>query len=186
VTAADQSETFEIMAEDVTELGGMERQLRQAQKFGAIGQLAGGVAHDFNNVMGAILGWAEIGFEQSREDPKVAERFRHTRGQAERAATLTRELLTFARHQVLEPRAVDLHSVVGGLSSLLNKIIGKHIEVKYLNAPEDSIKGDPTQIERVLMNLCINARDAMPEGGRLVIETEMVELDEPIAASIPM
>ena len=124
-----------------------------------------------NNVMGAILG--------------LAERFRHIREQAERAATLTRELLTFARHQVLEPRAVNLNSVVGGLSSLLNKIIGKHIEVKYLNAPVDSIKGDPTQIEQVLMNLCINARDAMPEGGRLVIETEMVELDEPYCRFYP-
>jgi two-component system cell cycle sensor histidine kinase/response regulator CckA len=185
VVAAGQPEMLEIIAEDVTELRGMELQLRQAQKFEAIGQLAGGVAHDFNNVMGAILGWAELGFEQSRGDLKMADRFRHIREQAERAATLTRELLTFARHQVLEPRAIDLNSVAGGLSSLLDKVIGKHIEVKYLNVPLDPVRGDPTQIEQVLMNLCINARDAMTEGGRLVIETEMVELDEPYCRCYP-
>jgi len=185
VTAPYESETFEIFAEDVTELRGMERQLRQAQKFEAIGLLAGGVAHDFNNVVSAILGWAEIGFEQSSDNPKAAEGFRHIREQAERAAALTRELLTFARHQVLQPRAVDLNSVVGVLSSLLDKVIGKHIEVKCLTSPLDSVKADPTQLEQVLLNLCINARDAMPEGGRLVMETEMVELDEPYCRFYP-
>jgi PAS domain S-box-containing protein len=94
VTTWHESETFEIIVEDVTELRGMERQLRQAQKFEAIGQLAGGVAHDFNNVLGAILGWAEMGFENCRDLPKVAEQFRHIQEQAERAAALTRELLT--------------------------------------------------------------------------------------------
>jgi two-component system cell cycle sensor histidine kinase/response regulator CckA len=88
-------------------------------------------------------------------------------------------LLTFARHQVLEPRAVDLNTVASGLFSLLDKVIGKHIEVKCLTSPLDPVKANPTQIEQVLMNLCINARDAMAEGGRLVIETEMVEVDEP-------
>src|SRR5271154_4769514 len=102
VTTWHESETFEIIVEDVTEIRGMERQLRQAQKFEAIGQLAGGVAHDFNNVLAAILGWAEIGSEQSRELPKVAEYFHHIKEQSERAAALTRELLTFARHQVLQ------------------------------------------------------------------------------------
>jgi two-component system, cell cycle sensor histidine kinase and response regulator CckA len=185
VTTSHESETFEIIVEDVTELRGMERQLRQAQKFEAIGQLAGGVAHDFNNVLGAILGWAEIGFEHCRDLPKVAEQFRHIQEQAERAAALTRELLTFARHQVLQPRAVDLNTVASGLFSLLDKVIGKHIEVKYLTSPLDPVKADPTQIEQVLMNLCINARDAMAEGGRLVIETEMVELDEPYCRFYP-
>jgi len=185
VTTSHESETFEIIVEDVTELRGMERQLRQAQKFEAIGQLAGVVAHDFNNVLGAILGWAEIGFEHCRDLPKVAEQFRHIQEQAERAAALTRELLTFARHQVLQPRAVDLNTVASGLFSLLDKVIGKHIEVKYLTSPLDPVKADPTQIEQVLMNLCINARDAMAEGGRLVIETEMVELDEPYCRFYP-
>jgi two-component system, cell cycle sensor histidine kinase and response regulator CckA len=89
--------------------------LRQAQKFEAIGQLAGGIAHDLNNVLGAILGWAELGFEQNRNNPQVAERFDRIRAQAERAAALTRELLAFARRQVLQPRAVDLNTVAGGL-----------------------------------------------------------------------
>jgi two-component system, cell cycle sensor histidine kinase and response regulator CckA len=185
VTTSHESETFEIIVEDVTELRGMERQLRQAQKFEAIGQLAGGVAHDFNNVLGAILGWAEMGFEHCRDLPKVAEYFHHIKEQAERAAALTRELLTFARHQVLQPRAVDLNTVASGLFSLLDKVIGKHIEVKYLTSSLDPVRADPTQIEQVLMNLIINARDAMAEGGRLVIETEMVELDEPYCRFYP-
>ena len=167
-----------IVAEDVTELRAMERQLRQAQKFEAVGQLAGGIAHDFNNVIGAILGWAELGLEQTRDMPLVAGRFTRIREQAERAATLTRELLAFARRQVLQPRAVDLNTVAGGLVSFLDKVIGKDIEFKFLSVALDAVKADPTQIEQVLMNLCLNARDAMPQGGRLVMETEMVELDE--------
>ena len=169
---------LEVTSEDVTELRAMERQLRQAQKFEAIGQLAGGIAHDFNNVVGAILGWAELGLEQSRDNPQTAERFARIREQAERAAALTRELLTFARRQVLQPRAVDLNTVTAGLITFLDKIIGKDIEFKFFNAKLDLVKADPNQIEQVLMNLCLNARDAMPQGGRLVIETEMVELDD--------
>jgi signal transduction histidine kinase/ActR/RegA family two-component response regulator len=170
--------SIEVIAEDVTDLRAMERQLRQAQKFEAIGQLAGGVAHDFNNVVGAILGWAELGFEQSSASPQIADRFARIREQAERAAALTKELLAFARRQVLQPRAVDLNAVAGGLITFLDKVIGKNIEIKVLNAPLDAVKADPTQIEQVIMNLCINARDAMPDGGRLLLETEMVELDE--------
>ena len=169
---------LEVIAEDVTEFRALERQLQQAQKFEAIGQLAGGIAHDFNNVVGAILGWAELGFDQNRTQPQVADRFRRIREQAERAAALTRELLAFARRQVLQPRAVNLNEVTSGLVSFLDKVIGKHIEFKFLNAPLDLVKADPTQLEQVLMNLCLNARDAMPDGGKMLIETEMVELDE--------
>jgi two-component system cell cycle sensor histidine kinase/response regulator CckA len=156
----------------------MERQLRQSQKFEAIGQLAGGIAHDFNNVVGAILGWAELGYEENRASPQTAERFARIREQAERAAALTRELLAFARRQILQPQAVDLNAVASGLASFLDKVIGKDIELKVITAPVDAIKADPTQVEQVLMNLCLNARDAMPQGGRLLIETEMVELDD--------
>ncbi len=169
---------FEIIAEDVTELRAMERQLRQSQKFEAIGQLAGGIAHDFNNVVGAILGWAELGLEQNRENHQVSERFSRIREQGERAAALTRELLAFARRQVLQPQAVDINSIANGLVSFLDKVIGKDIELKVIPGPIDAVKADPTQLEQVLMNLCLNARDAMPEGGRLLIETEMVELDD--------
>jgi PAS domain S-box-containing protein len=174
----EHADALEIIAEDVTELRAMEGQLRQAQKFEAIGQLAGGIAHDFNNVVGAILGWAELGFDQNRDNAQVAERFSRIREQAERAAALTRELLTFARRQVLQPQMVDLNSVANGLVNFLDKVIGKDIEFKLLGAPLDAVKADPTQLEQVLMNLCLNARDAMPDGGRLVVETEMVELDE--------
>jgi signal transduction histidine kinase/CheY-like chemotaxis protein len=172
-------DVLEVIAEDVTELRAMEKQLRQVQKFEAIGQLAGGVAHDFNNVVGAILGWAEIGFEQARKEPKLAEHFSKIREQADRAAALTRQLLAFARQQVLQPRAIDLNSVVSNLLSFLEKVIGRDVELKVIRAPVlDLVRADPTQIEQVLMNLCLNARDAMPDGGRLLIETEVVEVDE--------
>jgi two-component system cell cycle sensor histidine kinase/response regulator CckA len=178
ISIAGHPDSLEVMAEDVTEFRAMEKQLRQAQKFEAIGQLAGGVAHDFNNVVGAILGWAELGYEQNKSSPQLAERFTRIREQAERAAALTRELLAFARRQVLQPRAVELNEVTSGLLSFLEKVIPKDIEIKVTTAKLDTIKADPTQIEQVLMNLCLNARDAMPSGGRLHIETEMVELDD--------
>jgi PAS domain S-box-containing protein len=178
ISIPDHAESLEVIAEEVTELRAMERQLRQAQKFEAIGQLAGGIAHDFNNVVGAILGWAELGYEQNKSNPQVAERFARIREQGERAAALTRELLAFARRQVLQPRAVDLNDVTSGLISFLEKVISKDINIKVTTAALDTVKADPTQIEQVLMNLCLNARDAMPSGGRLHIETEMVELDD--------
>jgi PAS domain S-box-containing protein len=174
----DHAGAIEIIAEDVTELRAMERQLRQAQKFEAIGQLAGGIAHDFNNVVGAILGWAELGFEQNRATPQIADRFARIREQAERAAALTRQLLAFARRQVLQPKAVDINAVASSLVSFLEKVIARDIELKVITAAVDAVKADPTQLEQVLMNLCLNARDAMPNGGRLLIETEMVELDD--------
>jgi two-component system cell cycle sensor histidine kinase/response regulator CckA len=134
----------EIIAEDVTELRGLERQLQQAQKFEAIGQLTGGIAHDFNNVIGAILGWAEFGFEQNRGNQLTADRFVRIREQAERAAALTRELLAFARRQVLQPRAVDLNAVVSGLVTFLDRVIGKDItlEVHPITVGRDQSRPD--------------------------------------------
>jgi PAS domain S-box-containing protein len=178
LSIVDLTAAVEVTAEDVTEVRAMERQLHESQKFEAIGQLAGGIAHDFNNVVGAILGWAELGFEQARSYPQIAERFARIREQAERAAALTRELLAFARRQILQPRSVDLNAVTSDLASFLDKVVRKDIELKVINAPIDLLKADPAQIEQVLMNLCLNARDAMPQGGRLLIETEMVDIDE--------
>ena len=169
---------FELIVEDITELRAMERQLLQAQKFEAIGQLAGGIAHDFNNVVGAILGWAEIGLDQCNANPQIADRFARIREQGERAAGLTKELLAFARRQVLQPRMIDLNNIATGLVNFLDRVIGKDVELKIVTGPLSPVKADPTQIEQVLMNLCINARDAMPGGGRLVIETEMADLDD--------
>lgn len=180
-----EADMMEFITEDVTELRAMERQLRQAQKFEAIGQLAGGVAHDFNNVVGAILGWAELGLEENQGRTKASERFARIKEQAERAAALTRELLAFSRRQVLQRQAIDLNTVTSGLISFLDKVISKNIELKVVTAPLEAVKADPTQIEQVLMNLCLNARDAMPNGGRMVVETEMVELDEAYARFYP-
>jgi len=172
---------LEGIVEDVTELRALEHQLRQAQKFELIGQLAGGIAHDFNNVVGAILGWAELGYEESQTYPRIAERFARIREQADRAAALTRELLAFARQQALQPRLVDLNEVIRTFVIFLSKVIGSDIEMDVISGELDAIQADPTQLEQVLMNLCLHARDAMPEGGRLAIATEMQELDETYA-----
>ena len=169
---------LEGIVEDVTEVRALEHQLQQAQKFETIGQLAGGIAHDFNNVLGAVLGWAEIGYEQSREHPQIAEYFAHIRQQADRAAALTRELLTFARRQPLQQRPVQLNQIVEILMSFLDKVIGKDIEIKVLAGSLQPVKAEPAQMEQVLMNICLNARDAMPDGGVLKIETEMIVLDD--------
>src|SRR5260370_7990759 len=131
----DHAGAIEIIAEDVTELRAMERQVRKAKKFDAIGQLAGGIAHDFNNVVGAILGWAELGFEQNRASPEIADRFARIREQGDRAAALTRELLVFARRQVLQPRAVDINAVTTGLLSFLAKVIPTATKLQVSTAP---------------------------------------------------
>jgi two-component system, cell cycle sensor histidine kinase and response regulator CckA len=185
LAAPDAPGSVEIIVEDVTELRAMERQLRQSQKFEAIGQLAGGIAHDFNNVIGAILGWAELGIDQHGDNPQVVERFTRIREQADRAATLTRELLAYARRQVLQPRAVDLNAIATGITGFLDKVLPKNIELKLLTTPIEPIKADPSQLEHVLMNLCLHARDMMPSGGLLRIETELAELDDTFCRFYP-
>jgi two-component system cell cycle sensor histidine kinase/response regulator CckA len=180
------SEQLELAVEDVTERRALQRQLHQAQKFEAIGQLAGGIAHDFNNMIGAVLGWAELGIEDSPEDSPLRNHFKKIQNQGERAAALTRQLLAFARRQILEPRNLDLNQSVNEVVSLLEKVIGKDIELKTMLASDlEPVRCDPTQLEQVLMNLCLNARDAMPEGGRLVIESRNEVLDENYCRSYP-
>ena len=170
---------FEIIVEDVTDRLILEKQLRQAQKFEAFGQLAGGIAHDFNNMIGAILGWAEIGHDEAPPGSILRTRFDKIRLQADRAASLTRQLLAFARRQTLEPRHIQLNHIVTETLSLLEKIIGSNIEVQPVLAPDlAAVRADPTQFEQVLMNLCLNARDAMPDGGTLRVETRNVFFDE--------
>jgi two-component system cell cycle sensor histidine kinase/response regulator CckA len=183
--AAGGADEMEGFVEDVTELRSLERHLLQSQKFETIGQLAGGIAHDFNNVVGAILGWAELGYEQSRPHPAIAERFARIRDQADRAAALTRELLAFARRQQLQASPIDLNSVVQKLTAFLEKVIGSDIEMKVTSGSLQLVQADAAQIEQVFMNLCLNARDAMPEGGRLLIETEMVNLDDSFCRFYP-
>jgi len=172
-------ECVEVIVEDVTERLALEKQLLQAQKFEAIGQLAGGIAQDFNNMIGAIIGWADLGLEETSADSRLHRHFEKVRQQAQRAAALTRQLLAFARRQILEPRDIDLNQSVTETLSLLEKVIGSDIEIKSKLAPDLAVVcADPTQVEQILMNLCINARDAMPDGGTLAIETSNIHFDE--------
>lgn len=181
------TECAEVMVEDITERKTLERQLVQAQKFEAIGQLAGGIAHDFNNMIGAIMGWADLGIEETQLDSRLHRHFQKVRQQAERAASLTRQLLAFARRQILEPRNIDLNQTVVETLSLLEKVIGSNIEIKANLAPDLSVvRADPTQVEQVLMNLCINARDAMQSGGSLLIETSNLQLDQRFCVLQPL
>jgi PAS domain S-box-containing protein len=162
------------VSRDMTDRRALEQQLQHAQKFEAFGQLAGGIAHDFNNVVGAILGWAELGEEYaaSRSDATVESYFKKIHVQCDRVTALIRQLLAFARRQILEPRSLSLNQTVQDVLNLLDKVIGKDIEIKTeLAADLAPVRADPTQIEQVLMNLCINARDAMPKGGTIIIAT---------------
>ena len=178
VDPEQETDCAEVIVEDVTERLALEKQLLQAQKFEAIGQLAGGIAHDFNNMIGAIMGWSDIGMEETVEGARLRRHFQKIHQQAERAAALTRQLLAFARRQILEPRNIDLNQSVGSTLNLLETVIGRNIELKTSLAADLSlVRADPTHIEQVLMNLCINARDAMPDGGSLAIETSNVSFD---------
>jgi signal transduction histidine kinase len=166
-------------AEERQERKRLEQHLQQLRKFEAVGRLAGGVAHDFNNVIGAILGWAELGYGEAEAGSRFRERFQKIREQAQRAARLTAQLLAFARRQLLQPRKVNLNISVREELSLLERVIGADIEVKVHADPDLQVTlADPAQIEQVIMNLCLNARDAMPAGGRLIIETRNVEIGD--------
>jgi two-component system cell cycle sensor histidine kinase/response regulator CckA len=161
-----------------------ENRLRQSQKMEAVGRLAGGVAHDFNNVLTAIFGYADLlldGFELT--DPRRAD-VEEIKRAAHRAASLTRQLLAFSRKQVMQPRRVNLNEIIENLRTLLMKLIGDEIELQITTAPDlGDVKADPGQIEQVLMNLAANARDAMPEGGRLSVTTanDDLQLDDATA-----
>lgn len=154
-----------------------EAELLQAQKMEAIGRLAGGVAHDFNNVLAAIFGYSDLLLEQfTDDDPRRAD-VQEIRRSAERAAALTRQLLAFSRKQILQPRVVNLNDVIAGLQTLLARLVGEDVMLD-VRGQQDlwPVRADPGQMEQVLMNLAANARDAMPEGGRLSIRTANVEV----------
>ncbi|MCE9578910.1 MAG: response regulator [Deltaproteobacteria bacterium] len=165
-------------------LRGTEEQLRHAQKMEAVGRLAGGIAHDFNNLLSIILGYsAMVSSSLPAEDPLRADVDEIAKA-GERAAELTRQLLAFSRRQVFSERIVDLNALVGGMHRMIRRLLGEDIEVVFQpDAVHHSVLCDPGQIEQVLMNLIVNARDAMPRGGTLTIETRDVELDESFAAS---
>ncbi len=164
----------------------LERQFQQAQKMESIGQLAGGIAHDFNNLLTAILGYAELAEERVPSDEITRGYLLNITNAAERAANLTRQLLAFARRQIIEPKVVDLNEMIPEIDKLLRRLIGEDIELVTLTtSPLGLVKVDPGQMEQVLINLAVNARDAMPEGGKLTIETQNVILDEEYARHHP-
>jgi PAS domain S-box-containing protein len=149
-----------------------EERLRQAHKMEAVGRLAGGIAHDFNNVLTAIFGYTDLLLEQLPADELSRSDVREIRRSAERAASLTRQLLAFSRKQVLQPRVLDLNDVIASVEPLLHRLVGDQVDIKVnYEVPLSKVRADPGQIEQVLMNLCANARDAMPEGGLVEIRT---------------
>ena len=164
---------------DITEKKGLEDQLRQAQKLEAIGSLASGVAHDFNNLLTTILGYGELGLLKLAKDDPLREKIEAIYEAGVKASTLTRQLLAFSRKQVLEMRVLNLDDLLENLTKMLKRMIGENIEIKMnLDPSSGNIKADPGQTEQIVMNLAINARDAMPDGGTISIETQMVVLDE--------
>ena len=175
-------ESFEMIAEDVTERRMLEEQLLHSQKMEAVGRLAGGVAHDFNNLLTVIKGYSELMLnEVTEKDPMRAE-VEEIRRAAERAASLTRQLLAFSRRQVLEPKVLDLNTVIGNMQKLLQRLLGEDVELQVsLNPGLGHVKADPGQVEQVIMNLAVNARDAMPHGGKLTLETSNHVIDETYA-----
>ena len=163
---------------DITREVVLRKQVQTAQRMESVGTLAGGVAHDFNNALTGVLGFGEMLKRRLADDPKASADVDQILRSAERASTLTRQLLTFARRQVIEPVNLSLGKVVLDLSKLLSKVIGEHIEIKTsLHEDLPSVFADPGQMEQVLMNLCLNARDAMPSGGMLLIRTEVTTVD---------
>ena len=160
----------------------LEDQLLQSQKMEAVGRLAGGVAHDFNNLLTVILGYNEMLRDRVRTDLVAMEYSDEILHAAERASALTNQLLAFSRRQVAVPRVVDLNEIVLGIDKMLRRIIGEDIQLEVSLSPElPSVKVDPSHIDQVIMNLAVNSRDAMPEGGRLTIETAKVEFTEDYA-----
>ncbi len=169
-----------VLARDVTERRHLEEQLRQSQKMEAVGRLAGGIAHDFNNLLTAILGYCQLLERQLEHDEVSRKDVEEVRRAAERAASLTQQLLAFSRKQVLRVQSVNLNAVVADVEKLLRRMIGEDIElVTVLRGHVAPVRADPNQLQQVLVNLAINARDAMPKGGRLTIATAQVEPDDP-------
>jgi two-component system cell cycle sensor histidine kinase/response regulator CckA len=166
-----------VLAVDMTERRKLEDQLRQSQKMDAIGRLAGGVAHDFNNLLNVIMGYGELMHRRLAKDSPLQRHSAEIMNAASRAANLTRQLLAFSRKQVLMPQVIDLNHVVADMEKMLQRLIGEHIELRTALQPGlGHVKADAGQIEQVILNLVVNARDAMTQGGKLIVETRGVVL----------
>ncbi len=168
--------------EDITERQKLEQQLRQAQKMEAVGRLAGGIAHDFNNILSVILSYSEMRLETLRREDPFRDDLEEIHKAGLRAVALTSQLLAFSRQQILQPRVIDLNQTLRGLESMLRRLLGEDIELSLLLTEQPrGVNADPGQIEQVIMNLAVNARDAMATGGKLTIETVNVDLDAEFA-----
>ncbi len=180
--AAEKIRGVEMIAEDVTDRRALEDQLQHSQKMEAVGRLAGGVAHDFNNILTVIKGYSDLLIHSLPDGDPLRNEVDEIRKAADRAATLTRQLLAFSRRQVLAPKLLDLNSIVSNMEKLVRRLLGEDVELRAVLEPQLArVKADPGQIEQVIMNLAVNARDAMPRGGKLTIETANVELDDAYA-----
>jgi PAS domain S-box-containing protein len=184
--AAGNVEKLVIVNRDISERRHLELQLRQSQKMDAIGRLSGGVAHDFNNLLGVIIGYSEVLQDQIKEGDRLRVCVDQILQAGKRAASLTRQLLAFSRQQVLEPKVLLLNGVVGDMEKMLRRLIGEDVQLTTkLDAKLGKVRADQGQIEQVIMNLAVNARDAMPEGGDLSIETANTEMDEAFVKRYP-
>ena len=173
------AKTLEMTVEDISLRKSLEEQLRQAQKMEAVGRLAGGVAHDFNNILGVIMGNSELLQLNGNLEQKTLKRLGEIDKASQRASALTKQLLTFSRRQLLQPKVLDLNQVVKDMETMLRRLVGE--DMKFTTALDSELKSvlaDPGQMEQVLMNLAVNARDAMPVGGLLSIHTKNIYLDE--------
>jgi two-component system, cell cycle sensor histidine kinase and response regulator CckA len=175
----DEAACFEIFAEDITEKRLLERQLQVAQKIEAVGRLSGGIAHDFNNLLGVIIGYSQVLIKKLGAGNPLLEHAEEIEKAGQRAASLTKQLLAFSRQQVLAPAVLNLNAVITDMGKMLHRLIGEDIDLGMkLSADIGRVKADQGQIEQVIMNLAINARDALPQGGKLVVETVNATLDE--------
>ena len=168
---------------DITERKQLEALFLQSQKMDAIGSLAGGIAHDFNNLLTVILGYSSSILRNLGDADPLHNKIVEIQGAGQRAANLTTQLLAFSRKQILKPRILELNSVISNISQMLNRLLGEDIQISLHEAADlGNVQADPTQLEQILINLAVNARDAMPTGGQLVIETQNVDLDDHTAA----